>query len=525
MTSHIQQYKILILDFGSQYSQLIARRIREIGVYCELFVWNISEIKIHEFNPNGIILSGGPNSTTKKNSPRAPEYVFKIGVPVLGICYGMQTMSIQLGGQVETTNKREFGYAKVYIKSFCNLFNNIYDDISINGEPLLNVWMSHEDKVTTLPKDFKVIASTDNCPIAIIANEKKHFYGIQFHPEVTHTYQGKAILQRFILNICHCKTYWTPEIIIENTIQELQEKIRNDLVILALSGGIDSSVTALLLNRAVGNQLICIFIDNGLLHLNEAQQIIDILSNKFNLNIINVSAEERFFNGLVGIIEPELKRKKIGRIFIEILNEEAKKYTTVKWLAQGTIYPDIIESSISMKGKKDIIKSHHNVGGLPKKMKLKLIEPLKKLFKDEVRIIGTKLGLPYDILYRHPFPGPGLGVRILGEVKKSYCDLLRQADSIFIEELHKNNFYYKVSQAFTVFLPLQSVGIMGDERKYNWTIALRAVETIDFMTANWVHFPYDFLNLVSNRIINEVKGISRVVYDITGKPPATIEWE
>lgn len=525
MTTDIHQYRILILDFGSQYTQLIARRIREIGVYCELWAWDVSEAQIREFNPNGIILSGGPESTTELNSPRAPEYVFQAGVPVLGICYGMQTMSIQLGGQVEVSGEREFGYAQVSIQQSCKLFRDIYDSLGADGKPQLDVWMSHGDKVTAIPADFKVIASTDSCPFAIMANEEKRFYGVQFHPEVTHTHQGAAILQRFVLDICCCEARWTAAAIVEDTVQRLKAQIGDDQVILALSGGVDSSVTALLLNRAIGKQLTCVFVDNGLLRLNEAQQVMAMFAGKFDLNIIHVAAEERFLSALAGINEPELKRKAIGRVFIEVFDEQAAKQTQVKWLAQGTIYPDIIESAATATGKAHVIKSHHNVGGLPAEMKLGLVEPLKELFKDEVRKVGLELGLPYDMLYRHPFPGPGLGVRVLGEVKKAYCDLLRQADAIFIEELHKADLYHKVSQAFTVFLPVRSVGVMGDGRKYDWVVSLRAVETIDFMTAHWAHLPYDFLGRVSNRIINEVAGISRVVYDISGKPPATIEWE
>lgn len=525
MATDIHQYRILILDFGSQYSQLIARRIREIGVYCELWACDVSEAQIREFNSNGIILSGGPESTTEQNSPRAPEYVFQAGVPVLGICYGMQTMSIQLGGQVEVSNACEFGYAQVAIQQSCELFRDIYDSLSADGKPLLDVWMSHGDKVTAIPADFKIIASTDSCPFAIMANDEKRFYGVQFHPEVTHTHQGTAILQRFVLDICHCEARWTPAAIVDDVVQRLKAQIGDDQVILALSGGVDSSVTALLLNRAIGKQLTCVFVDNGLLRLNEAQQVMAMFAGKFDLNIIHVSAENRFLSALAGITEPELKRKTIGRVFIELFDEQAVKQTQVKWLVQGTIYPDVIESAASVTGKAHVIKSHHNVGGLPAEMKLGLIEPLKELFKDEVRKVGLELGLPYDMLYRHPFPGPGLGVRVLGEVKKAYCDLLRQADAIFIEELHKADLYHKVSQAFTVFLPVRSVGVMGDGRKYDWVVSLRAVETIDFMTAHWAHLPYDFLGRVSNRIINEVAGISRVVYDISGKPPATIEWE
>lgn len=525
MTTDIHQYRILILDFGSQYTQLIARRIREIGVYCELWAWDVSEAQIREFNPNGIILSGGPESTTELNSPRAPEYVFQAGVPVLGICYGMQTMSIQLGGQVEVSGEREFGYAQVSIQQSCELFRDIYDSLGADGKPLLDVWMSHGDKVTAIPADFKVSASTDSCPFAIMANEEKRFYGVQFHPEVTHTHQGAAILQRFVLDICRCEARWTAAAIVKDTVQRLKAQIGDDQVILALSGGVDSSATALLLNRAIGKQLTCVFVDNRLLRLNEAQQVMAMFAGKFDLNIIHVAAEERFLSALAGIDEPELKRKALGRVFIEVFDEQAAKQTQVKWLAQGTIYPDVIESAASATGKAHVIKSHHNVGGLPAEMKLGLVEPLKELFKDEVRKVGLELGLPYDMLYRHPFPGPGLGVRVLGEVKKAYCDLLRQADAIFIEELHKADLYHKVSQAFTVFLPVRSVGVMGDGRKYDWVVSLRAVETIDFMTAHWAHLPYDFLGRVSNRIINEVAGISRVVYDISGKPPATIEWE
>jgi len=480
MTTDMHQYRILILDFGSQYTQLIARRIREIGVYCELWAWDVSEAQIREFNSNGIILSGGPESTTELNSPRAPEYVFQAGVPVLGICYGMQTMSIQLGGQVEVSGEREFGYAQVSIQQSCELFRDIYDSLGADGKPLLDVWMSHGDKVTAIPADFKVIASTDSCPFAIMANEKTRFYGVQFHPEVTQTHQGAAILQRFVLDICRCEARWTAAAIVEDTVQRLKAQIGDDQVILALSGGVDSSVTALLLNRAIGKQLICVFVDNGLLRLNEAQQVMAMFAGKFDLNIIHVAAEERFLSALAGIDEPELKRKAIGHVFIEVFDEQAAKQTQVKWLAQGTIYPDVIESAASVTGKAHVIKSHHNVGGLPAEMKLGLVEPLKELFKDEVRKVGLELGLPYDMLYRHPFPGPGLGVRVLGEVKKAYCDLLRQADAIFIEELHQADLYHKVSQAFTVFLPVRSVGVMGDGRKYDWGVSLRAVETIDF---------------------------------------------
>ncbi|AOM39725.1 glutamine-hydrolyzing GMP synthase [Xenorhabdus hominickii] len=525
MTTNIHQHRILILDFGSQYTQLIARRIREIGVYCELWTWNVTEEQIREFNPSGIILSGGPESTTEHNSPRAPEYVFNAGVPVLGVCYGMQTMSMQLGGQVSNSDEREFGYAQVEIKNDCELFRGIQDALNEAGKPLLDVWMSHGDKVTAIPADFTIVASTDTCPFAIMANDEKRFYGVQFHPEVTHTHQGLNILKRFVLDICQCEALWTPASIIDDIVERLRAQIGDDHAILALSGGVDSSVTALLLSRAIGKRLTCVFVDNGLLRLNEADQVMEMFAGKFDLNIIHVKAEDRFLSALTGIDDPEAKRKMIGHVFIDVFDEEASKQTEIKWLAQGTIYPDVIESAASATGNAHVIKSHHNVGGLPEDMKLGLVEPLKELFKDEVRRIGLELGLPYDMLYRHPFPGPGLGVRVLGEVKKEYCDLLRRADAIFIEELHKADLYHKVSQAFTVFLPVRSVGVMGDGRKYDWVVSLRAVETIDFMTAHWAHLPYDFLGRVSNRIINEVDGISRVVYDISGKPPATIEWE
>ncbi|WP_387463837.1 glutamine-hydrolyzing GMP synthase [Photorhabdus sp. RM323S] len=525
MTTNIHQHRILILDFGSQYTQLIARRIREIGVYCELWAWDVTEEQIREFNPSGIILSGGPESTTEQGSPRAPEYVFNADIPVLGVCYGMQTMSMQCGGKVESSTEREFGYAQVEIKAESALFRDIHDSLNEQSKPLLDVWMSHGDKVTAIPADFITIASTDTCPFAIIANEEKRFYGVQFHPEVTHTHQGQHILERFVLDICQCEALWTPASIIEDAVVRLRGQIGDDHVILGLSGGVDSSVTALLLHRAIGKRLTCVFVDNGLLRLNEADQVMEMFAGKFGLNIVHVPAEDRFLTALAGINDPEEKRKTIGRVFIEVFDQEASKQTQVKWLAQGTIYPDVIESAASATGKAHVIKSHHNVGGLPEEMKLGLVEPLKELFKDEVRKIGLELGLPYDMLNRHPFPGPGLGVRVLGEVKKEYCDLLRRADAIFIEELHKANLYNKVSQAFTVFLPVRSVGVMGDGRKYDWVVSLRAVETVDFMTAHWAHLPYDFLGRVSNRIINEVNGISRVVYDVSGKPPATIEWE
>ncbi|CAL1329159.1 glutamine-hydrolyzing GMP synthase [Candidatus Providencia siddallii] len=525
MTKNIYASRILILDFGSQYTQIIVRRIREIGVYCESLKWNITEKEINDFSPNGIILSGGPESVTELNSSRVSNYIFNIGIPILGICYGMQIMAVQLGGVVEISNKREFGYANVEIIENCELFDNISDGINKNGNYILDVWMSHGDKIIKLPIDFKKVASTTNCLYAVIANDKKKFYGVQFHPEVTHTSKGVNILARFVKKICKCNLCWTTTTIVDDIINDLRNKIKNDYVLLAFSGGIDSSVTALLLHHAIGDKLFCVFVDNGLLRLNEAKETIDFFSKKFGLNIIKIQAEDRFLNALIGITDPEEKRKKIGNIFIEIFNEESIKYPNIKWLAQGTIYSDVIESGFSSIKKTHTIKSHHNVGGLPKKIKLSLIEPLKTLFKDEVYKIAIKLGLSNNVLYKHPFPGPGLGIRILGEIKKEYCDILRRADSIFIEELYKSNLYNKVSQAFAVFLPICSVAVMGDTRKYDWVISLRAVKTIDFMTAHWYQLPYNLLNKVSNRIINEVTGISRVVYDISGKPPSTIEWE
>lgn len=521
----IHQHKILILDFGSQYTQLIARRVREIGVYCELWAWDVTEEQIKGFNPNGIILAGGPESVTEFDSPRAPEYVFNAGVPVLGICYGMQTMSHQLGGSVETSDEREFGYAQVEVIKESALLKGIEDALSADGNALLDVWMSHGDKVDSIPADFTTIAKTESCPFAIMANEDKQFYGVQFHPEVTHTKQGLRLLENFICDICACEKLWTSASIIEDAIAKMKEQVGDDEVVLGLSGGVDSSVVAMLLHRAIGKKLTCVFVDNGLLRLNEGEQVMEMFGDKFGLNIIHVKAEDRFLNRLADENDPEKKRKIIGNVFVEIFDEEAGKLKNAKWLAQGTIYPDVIESAASATGKAHVIKSHHNVGGLPDDMELGLVEPLRELFKDEVRKIGLELGLPYDMLYRHPFPGPGLGVRILGEVKKEYADLLRRADHIFIEELHAADLYNKVSQAFTVFLPVRSVGVMGDGRKYDWVVSLRAVETIDFMTAHWAHLPYDFLGKVSNRIINEIDGISRVVYDISGKPPATIEWE
>lgn len=527
MKNDIHKQGILILDFGSQVSQLIARRVREIGIYCEILPWDVPEERIKAFSPKGIILSGGPESTTDPSSPRAPDCIFNAGVPVLGICYGMQTMAMQLGNEdfVQCSNEREFGYAKVEIIGMSTLTDGLFDSKNDNGNSQLDVWMSHGDKVIALPAGFVAIGCTETCPYAIMANEDKQFYGLQFHPEVTHTIQGRELLKRFAVDVCCCQLLWTPSSVIENTIVRIKEQVGKDKVLLGLSGGVDSSVTALLLHKAIGDQLICVFVDHGLLRLNEAEQVMTMFSDEFGLNIIAVNAEDRFLHALKGITDPEEKRKIIGREFVAVFDDEASKLKDIKWLAQGTIYPDVIESAKADTGKAHVIKSHHNVGGLPEDMTMGLVEPLRELFKDEVRKIGLELGLPYEMLYRHPFPGPGLGVRVIGEVKKEYCDLLRRADAIFIELLHRANLYHKVSQAFTVFLPIRSVGVMGDSRRYEWVVVLRAVETIDFMTARWAHLPYDFLDQVSNRIINEVEGISRVVYDVSGKPPATIEWE
>lgn len=527
MTKDIHEHRILILDFGSQYTQLIARRIREIGVYCELWAWDVSAEDIKNFAPNGIILSGGPESVTQENAPFAPEYVFNAGVPVLGICYGMQTMAAQLGGAVQgASDVREFGYAQIETIADSQLFAQIEDSLSSDGLGLLDVWMSHGDKVSAIPEGFTTTAQTDNCPYAAMEDTQRQFFGIQFHPEVTHTKQGMRILERFVVDICGCEKLWTADSIIEDAVQRIREQVgETDEVILGLSGGVDSSVTAMLVQKAIGDRLTCVFVDNGLLRLNEAAQVMEMFGDHFGLKIVHIDAEQRFLDALAGENDPEAKRKIIGHVFVEIFDEEAKKVTGAKWLGQGTIYPDVIESAGSKTGKAHVIKSHHNVGGLPEDMELGLVEPLRELFKDEVRKIGLALGLPYDMLFRHPFPGPGLGVRVLGEVKKEYCDLLRRADAIFIEELHNAELYHKVSQAFAVFLPVRSVGVMGDARKYDWVVSLRAVETIDFMTAHWAHLPYDLLGKVSNRIINEIDGISRVVYDISGKPPATIEWE
>jgi len=517
--------KILILDFGAQYTQLIARRVREAGVYCELHSYDTPIEEIRKFAPRGIILSGGPESVTLSETPRAPQEIFDMKVPILGICYGQQTMAAQLGGAVEAGEKREFGYARVRMHGHSKLFRDIRDERMDNGTEWLHVWMSHGDKVTRLPPGFRVIAETASAPLAGIADESRGFYGVQFHPEVTHTTQGATILQRFVHEICGCQSLWTPGNIIESMAQSVRDQVGGDEVVLGLSGGVDSSVVAALLHRAIGKQLTCIFVDNGLLRLNEGDQVMDTFARHMGVKVIRVDAEKRFLSALKGVADPEKKRKIIGGIFIEVFEEEAAKIKNAKWLAQGTIYPDVIESAAAKTRKAHVIKSHHNVGGLPEIMNIKLLEPLRELFKDEVRRIGEELGLPHQMIYRHPFPGPGLGVRILGEVKKEYADILRKADAIYLEELYRNNLYDKVSQAFAVFLPVKSVAVLGDARAYDYVVALRAVETVDFMTANWARIPYEVLGAISNRIINEVRGISRVVYDISGKPPATIEWE
>jgi len=524
--------KILILDFGSQYTQLIARRVRETNVYCELHPWDMAEAEIRAFNPAGVILSGGPNSVYEDETPKAPPAVFGLGVPVLGICYGMQTMAAQLGGKVESGKVREFGYAEIRARGHSKLFDGIQDKTSSEGHGLLDVWMSHGDKVTALPQGFAVIASNEATPFAAMADETRRFYGVQFHPEVTHTYQGKALLGRFVHDICGCAQDWNMPHYISEAVAKIRAQVGSDDVILGLSGGVDSSVAAALIHRAIGEQLTCVFVDNGLLRLNEAEQVMQTFAQNLGVKVIHVDASSEFLGHLAGVSDPEQKRKIIGREFVEVFQREAKKLPQAKWLAQGTIYPDVIESAGGKNKKAHTIKSHHNVGGLPESLHLQLLEPLRELFKDEVRELGVALGLPPGMVYRHPFPGPGLGVRILGEVKKEYADLLRRADAIFIEELYATkdpvsgkSWYELTSQAFTVFLPVKSVGVMGDGRTYEWVVSLRAVQTQDFMTAHWAHLPYELLGKVSNRIINEVRGINRVVYDISGKPPATIEWE
>ncbi len=521
----IHSHRILILDFGSQYTQLIARRVREIGVYCEIHPYDMDGEALDVFHPHGVILSGGPETVTGGDAPAAPQRIFELGVPVLGICYGMQTMAAQLGGKVENAEHHEYGYAQVRARGHSRLLKDIEDHTSEEGYGLLDVWMSHGDRVVELPPAFKLMASTDSAPIAGMADDERTFYGVQFHPEVTHTRQGERILRRFIIDICHCEALWTAGNIIEESVRQLREQVGDEDVLLGLSGGVDSSVVAALLHKAIGDQLTCVFVDTGLLRHNEGNQVMATFAEHMGVRVIRVDAERRFLQALEKEADPERKRKIIGNLFVEVFEEESEQLRNAGWLAQGTIYPDVIESAGAKTGKAHLIKSHHNVGGLPEYMKLKLLEPLRELFKDEVRKLGVELGLPYDMVYRHPFPGPGLGVRILGPVKKQYADLLRLADHIFIEELRRHDLYDKTSQAFAVFLPVKSVGVTGDGRRYDYVIALRAVETVDYMTARWAHLPYDFLDHVSRRIINEIPGISRVTYDISGKPPATIEWE
>jgi GMP synthase (glutamine-hydrolysing) len=516
--------RVLILDFGAQYTQLIARRVRELGVYSEIYACDVDAEQIKRFAPKAVILSGGPESVYDVKGLEAPPEVFSLGVPVLGICYGMQAMAAQLGGQVESSSHREFGAAQVRPTADSRLLDGLEDNRDAQGRRVLDVWMSHGDHVVAVPPGFKVIGSSDNAPLAAMADESRRFYGLQFHPEVTHSLQGTEILRRFVREIAGCSANWATRNIIEDSVARIRAQVGTDKVLLGLSGGVDSSVLAALLHRAIGSQLTCVFVDHGLLRLGEGDQVMATFAEHMGVRVNRVDAEQRFLAALAGEADPEKKRKVIGRMFVEVFDEEAAKLEDVKWLAQGTIYPDVIESG-SKTGKAHVIKSHHNVGGLPQHMKLKLLEPLRELFKDEVRKLGIELGLPKDMVHRHPFPGPGLGVRILGEIHKAHADLLRRADAIFIEELRRHDLYDKVSQAFAVFLPVRSVGVMGDGRRYDHVIALRAVETIDFMTARWARLPYEFLDRVTHRVVNEVPGISRVVYDISGKPPATIEWE
>ncbi|MBX3648587.1 MAG: glutamine-hydrolyzing GMP synthase [Rhodocyclaceae bacterium] len=517
--------RILILDFGAQYTQLIARRVREAGVYSEIHPWDITDEEVRRFRPRGIILSGGPESTIGNDAPAAPRAVFELGVPVLGICYGMQTLAQQLGGRVASSDTREFGYAEVTATAPCRLLDGIADREDAQRRAVLDVWMSHGDRVEALPQGFTAVGASANAPLAAMADEARRYYGVQFHPEVTHTKQGARLLERFVREICGCAALWTVGNIIEDAIERVRAQVGQGRVLLGLSGGVDSSVVAALLHRAIGEQLVCVFVDHGLLRLDEGDQVMRTFAENLGVRVIRVNAAQRFFAALAGVTDPEQKRKIIGRQFIEVFDEEAHKLEGIGFLAQGTIYPDVIESAGSRTGKAHVIKSHHNVGGLPADMRMQLVEPLRELFKDEVREIGIELGLPREMVYRHPFPGPGLGVRILGEVKPEFAALLQRADAIFINELRRHGWYDRTSQAFAVFLPVRSVGVMGDGRRYDYVIALRAVETVDFMTAHWAHLPYDFLDLVSRRIVNEVRGISRVVYDISGKPPATIEWE
>jgi GMP synthase (glutamine-hydrolysing) len=525
LMADIHADRILILDFGAQYTQLIARRVREIGVYSEIYGCDVDAAEIARFAPTAVILSGGPESVYEVGGPAAPSVVFELGVPVLGICYGMQTMAAQLGGRVESSTHREFGAAQIRPVAASRLLDGLEDNRDAAGRRVLDVWMSHGDHVVALPPGFSVIAASDNAPVAAIADESRRLYGVQFHPEVTHSLQGTEILRRFVREIAGCAATWATGNIIEDSVARIRTQVGADKVLLGLSGGVDSSVLAALLHRAIGDQLVCVFVDHGLLRLGEGDQVMATFAEHMGVRVIRVNAEQRFLGELAGEADPEKKRKIIGRVFVDVFDEEAAKLEDVKWLAQGTIYPDVIESAGAKTGKAHVIKSHHNVGGLPERMTLKLLEPLRELFKDEVRKLGAALDLPADMVNRHPFPGPGLGVRILGSISKSHADVLRRADAIFIEELRREELYAKVSQAFAVFLPIRSVGVMGDGRRYDYVIALRAVETVDFMTARWARLPYEFLDRVTLRIINEVPGISRVVYDISGKPPATIEWE
>ena len=523
--------KILILDFGAQYTQLIARRLRETNVYCEIHPYDVGDAFVREFGASGIVLSGGPSSVTETATPRAPDAVWELGVPVLGICYGMQTMAAQLGGKVEASRLREFGHAEVRARGHTALLRDLEDRRNAQGHGLLDVWMSHGDRVIDVPPGFIVAASSDACAIAGMADEARRLYGVQFHPEVTHTRQGKAILERFVHDICGCGHDWNMHDYAGEAIDAIRRKVGDEQVLLGLSGGVDSSVAAALLHRAIGDRLVCVFVDHGLLRQNEAEQVMDTFAMHLGVRVIHVDASDEFLAALAGVDDPERKRKIIGRLFVEVFQREAAKVSGVRWLAQGTIYPDVIESASAKGDKAHTIKSHHNVGGLPETLQLKLLEPLRELFKDEVRKLGLEVGLPREMVFRHPFPGPGLGVRVLGEVRREFADMLRAADAIFIEELRAArdgagvSWYDKVAQAFAVFLPIRSVGVMGDGRTYEHAVALRAVQTTDFMTAHWAPLPHDLLARVSNRITNEVRGINRVAYDISSKPPATIEWE
>ena len=523
--------KILILDFGAQYTQLIARRLRETHVYCEIHPYDVDDAFVRRFAPKGIVLSGGPNSVTESGAPRAPQAVFALGVPVLGICYGMQAMAAQLGGDVELGKVREFGYAQVRARGHSKLLRDLEDRRNDAGHGLLDVWMSHGDKVVTMPDGFALIGSSDACGIAAMADESRGLYGVQFHPEVTHTKQGSAILARFAHDICGCGYDWNMHDYVPEAVERIRAQVGGDQVLLGLSGGVDSSVAAALIHRAIGDRLTCVFVDHGLLRQNEAEQVMDTFARNLGVRVVHVDAGGEFMGALAGVDDPEAKRKVIGRLFVDVFQREAAKLAGVKWLAQGTIYPDVIESAGAATKKAHTIKSHHNVGGLPETLHLSLLEPLRELFKDEVRELGLELGLPREMVFRHPFPGPGLGVRILGEVKREWADLLRRADAIFIDELRAardadgTSWYDRTAQAFAVFLPIRSVGVMGDGRTYEHAVALRAVQTTDFMTAHWAHLPHELIARISNRITNEVRGINRVVYDVSSKPPATIEWE